>query len=81
MKQSHPGMIQEGFPEAERRKLLDPGIIVLPLLWLASEASDGVTGRDFDAFRWRNDLPGPQAAMVDAGRPEGRRDSRRRWIS
>jgi 3-oxoacyl-[acyl-carrier protein] reductase len=47
------GMIPDGADDAVRAKLLDPSIIVPPLLWLASTASDGVTGMRFDATRWR----------------------------
>lgn len=64
------GMIPAGFPQAERRKLLDPQVIVPPLIWLASDASGGVTGRRLDASRWRADLPPNEAAaaaMDDAG--------------
>ena len=64
------GMIPDGFPQAERAKLLDPQVIVAPLIWLAADASDGVTGRRIDASRWRRDLPDAQAAEAaidDAG--------------
>jgi 3-oxoacyl-[acyl-carrier protein] reductase len=56
------GMIPAGFPDAMKAKLLDPDIMVPPLLWLASERSDGVTGMRFVASRWRGDLPEPEAA-------------------
>jgi 3-oxoacyl-[acyl-carrier protein] reductase len=46
------GMIPDAVPPEVKAKLLDPAIIVPPLLWLASAASDGVTGRRFDASRW-----------------------------
>ena len=64
------GMIPEDLPQEARDGLLDPAIIIPPLLWLASEASDGVTGRRLDASRWRKELPEAQAAeaaMDDAG--------------
>ena len=64
------GMIPVGFPESERQKLLNPDIIVPPLLWLASDASGSVTGQRVDASRWRSDLPqaeAAQAAMDNAG--------------
>ena len=64
------GMIPDAFPPEARSGLLDPAIMVAPLLWLASEASDGVTGRRLDASRWRADLPevdAAHAAMDDAG--------------
>ncbi len=46
------GMIPQGVDPALRAKLLDPGVIVPPLLWLASPASDGVTGMRFNAVLW-----------------------------
>ncbi|WP_077549900.1 SDR family NAD(P)-dependent oxidoreductase [Pseudorhizobium flavum] len=64
------GMIPEGLPQKDRDGLLDPSIIVPPLLWLASEAPEGVTGRRLDASRWRGDVPeaeAAEAAMDDAG--------------
>jgi 3-oxoacyl-[acyl-carrier protein] reductase len=64
------GMIPEGLPQEARAGLLDPAIVVPPLLWLASDASDGVTGRRLDASRWRADLSeaeAARAAMDDAG--------------
>jgi 3-oxoacyl-[acyl-carrier protein] reductase len=64
------GMIPDGLPPEARTGLLDPGIVVPPLLWLASEASDGVTGRRLDASRWRRELSEAEAAAAatdDAG--------------
>jgi len=64
------GMIPDSYPEAARKSLLDPAIIVPPLLYLASAASDGITGKRFDASRWRADLPAEQAGPLcarDAG--------------
>ena len=60
------GMIPESYPESQRRLLLDPEIIVPPLLYLASSASDGVTGKRFDASKWRRDLPVEEAAALCA---------------
>ncbi len=68
------GMIPDGLPEEARTGLLDPGVIVPPLLWLASEASDGVSGRRLDASRWRGDLSDAEAAKAaldGAGWPTG----------
>ncbi len=68
------GMIPDGFPQEARTGLLDPAIIVPPLLWLVSEASHGVTGRRIDASRWRRELPEAEAAKTaldDAGWPTG----------
>jgi 3-oxoacyl-[acyl-carrier protein] reductase len=43
--------------------LLQPEIMVPPLLWLASRDSDGITGCRFVANRWDSSLEAPQAAM------------------
>jgi 3-oxoacyl-[acyl-carrier protein] reductase len=64
------GMIPESFPEAERHRLLNPDIIIPVVVWLASESSAGVTGKRFDASKWRSDLPPNEAATLyarDAG--------------
>jgi NAD(P)-dependent dehydrogenase (short-subunit alcohol dehydrogenase family) len=57
------GMIPDSYPEAARKDLLDPAIIVPPLLYLAGSTSDGVTGKRFDASQWRADL-----SIEEAGR-------------
>ncbi|HYW93476.1 MAG TPA: SDR family oxidoreductase [Gammaproteobacteria bacterium] len=49
------GMIPDGVPDAIRRGLLPPEVMVPPLLWLASRAADGVTGRRFNASAWQPD--------------------------
>ena len=46
------GMIPPDLQEADAAKLLDPGIVVPPLLYLASSQSDGVSGRRFIATLW-----------------------------
>jgi len=56
------GMIPSSFPSHLQTSLLDPAIIVPPLLWLASTKSDGVTGRRFIATNWREDSPASTAA-------------------
>jgi len=68
------GMIPDGTPEALVSTLLDPAIVVPPLLYLASARSDGVTGRRFDARAWRGEKAGPDAppASGEAGWPEAR---------
>ncbi len=50
------GMIPDTVPEAISNQLLAPDIIVPPLLWLASNNSDGVTGRRFNAASWQSHL-------------------------
>jgi NAD(P)-dependent dehydrogenase (short-subunit alcohol dehydrogenase family) len=66
------GMIPDGFPQAARAELLDPAVMVPPLLWLASERSDGVTGKRLVAARWREELgdAAPAEAMDHAGWPD-----------
>jgi NAD(P)-dependent dehydrogenase (short-subunit alcohol dehydrogenase family) len=58
------GMIPARFPPHLRARLLDPAIMVPPLLWLASEQSADVTGRRFVATAWRAD--DPQASVAAA---------------
>ncbi|MBW4023406.1 MAG: SDR family oxidoreductase [Proteobacteria bacterium] len=60
------GMIPQGIAPAVRAKLLAPEVIVPPLLWLASPASDGVTGMRFNAALWPAD-GGDEAAAERAG--------------
>jgi NAD(P)-dependent dehydrogenase (short-subunit alcohol dehydrogenase family) len=46
------GMVPAGVGQELRAKLLDPDVIVPPLIWLASDASDGVTGMRITATEW-----------------------------
>jgi 3-oxoacyl-[acyl-carrier protein] reductase len=46
------GMLPTLVPDELRAKLLDPDIIVPPLIWLASDASDGVTSKRITATEW-----------------------------
>ncbi len=64
------GMIPDDLPPAARQGLLDPAIMVPPLLWLASAAADDVTGVRLVASRWyRAHQPGEAArrASTHAG--------------
>jgi 3-oxoacyl-[acyl-carrier protein] reductase len=64
------GMIPDSYPEAERKRLLDPDIIIPVVAWLASDASQGLMGKRFDASKWRLDLAPDEAAKLcakDAG--------------
>jgi NAD(P)-dependent dehydrogenase (short-subunit alcohol dehydrogenase family) len=56
------GMIPQSFPAHLRATLLDPEIVVPPLLWIVSTKSDGVTDRRFVATKWRADNPEGEAA-------------------
>ncbi len=51
------GMIPDAISDTIRIKLLEPEIIVPPLLYLASNVSDGVTGRRFVATLWPGTEP------------------------
>jgi hypothetical protein len=48
--------------------MLQPDIMVPPLLWLVSDAAAGVNGRRFIAADWDRSLPEAQAAEK-AGAP------------
>jgi NAD(P)-dependent dehydrogenase (short-subunit alcohol dehydrogenase family) len=52
----------------DRAKLIAPEVMVAPLIWLCSNASDGVTGQRFIAARWDEKLP-PAEAAQKAGAP------------
>jgi len=56
------GMIPAQASSKVRNALLDPAIMVPPLLWLVSTESDGMTGQRFVATRWRSDCSGREAA-------------------
>jgi NAD(P)-dependent dehydrogenase (short-subunit alcohol dehydrogenase family) len=57
-----------GEDAGERSKMLQPEIMVPPLLWLVSDAAAGVTARRFIAADWDAALPPAQAAEK-AGAP------------
>jgi 3-oxoacyl-[acyl-carrier protein] reductase len=64
------GMIPPGFPDHLRTTLLDPAIMVPPLLWLVSSAADNVTGKRVIANRWSgggDHSSGREATIEDAG--------------
>jgi len=46
--------------------LLAPDVMIAPLLWLASDASGGITGKRFIARDWDRDCPGEAAAAAIA---------------
>jgi NAD(P)-dependent dehydrogenase (short-subunit alcohol dehydrogenase family) len=52
----------------DRTKLIPPDVMVAPLVWLCSNASDGVTGQRFIGMRWDKTLPAAEAAK-EAGAP------------
>ena len=44
-------------PELDRSALIQPEVMQSPVVWLASDASDGINGRRFIAHRWDESLP------------------------
>jgi len=58
------GMVPDGVSEQVRSSLLEPDVMVKPLLWLASKASDGITGKRVVATRWRDE---DTAAAIEDG--------------
>jgi NAD(P)-dependent dehydrogenase (short-subunit alcohol dehydrogenase family) len=56
------GMVPASIKPDQRQGLLNPEIMVPPLLWLASEESGEVTGGRFVAKLWDPSLPPAQAA-------------------
>src|ERR1700682_1331639 len=59
---SDTGMVPADIAPHLRRQLLRPEIVVQPLLWLASEMADEVTGARFAASLWDTSLPPALAA-------------------
>jgi NAD(P)-dependent dehydrogenase (short-subunit alcohol dehydrogenase family) len=51
-----------GDEAGDRARMLQPEIMVPPLLWLISDAAAAVTARRFVAMDWDASLPGAQAA-------------------
>lgn len=56
------GMVPETMSEAAKSGMLDPSIIVPPLLWLVSAEADGFTGHRLVATKWQTGLDGKSAA-------------------
>ena len=58
------GMIPDAIPQSARSALLDPAIIVPPLLWLVSDETDAISGCRVTAKEWdaRNPLAGIEGA-------------------
>ena len=54
--------------EPDRAKLVSPDVMAAPLVWLCSNASDGVNGLRFIGARWDQSLP-PAEAAKKAGAP------------
>ena len=60
------GMLPDGLPPKVQAQLLEPSIMVPPLLWLAAPAADAVTGRRLTAAQWRTELAPERAAVLAA---------------
>jgi NAD(P)-dependent dehydrogenase (short-subunit alcohol dehydrogenase family) len=56
-----PGFFPSGKPRPA--VLLDPDIMAVPVVWLASHQSDGVSGCRFIARDWDHSLPAAEAAV------------------
>jgi NAD(P)-dependent dehydrogenase (short-subunit alcohol dehydrogenase family) len=52
----------------DRARLIQPGVMAPPLVWLVSDAAQKVTGRRFLAIHWDTNLP-PEQAAEKAGAP------------
>lgn len=52
----------------DRAKLIQPDVMTTPVIWLASEESDGINGRRFIAYDWDESLP-MEERIAKAGSP------------
>ena len=52
----------------DRAKLIQPDVMRRPVVWLASDASDGINGRRFIAYNWDESLP-PEERVERASAP------------
>ena len=52
----------------DRSQLIAPEVMIAPLLWLCSNAADGVNGQRFIGAKWDDKLP-PEQAAKNAGAP------------
>ena len=59
------GMVPRSLPPETRAAMLDPTIMVAPLLWLVSDDADAITGRRLIASQWKDS--DPLAATEPAG--------------
>ena len=61
------GLIPASVGREARSAMLQPAIVVPPLLWLVSDEAGAFTGRRLDAKRWRSDLSSADAAREASG--------------
>jgi NAD(P)-dependent dehydrogenase (short-subunit alcohol dehydrogenase family) len=52
----------------DRSQLIAPEVMIAPLIWLCSNASDGINGQRFIGAKWDEKLP-PEQAARNAGAP------------
>jgi 3-oxoacyl-[acyl-carrier protein] reductase len=52
----------------DRERMIQPEVMQKPVVWLASDASDGVNGRRFIGYNWDEDLP-IEERLEKAGAP------------
>jgi NAD(P)-dependent dehydrogenase (short-subunit alcohol dehydrogenase family) len=57
------GMVPDDVAPPLRLQLLDPDIMIPPLLWLVSDSAGETTGGRFVANRWDSSLPAEQASQ------------------
>lgn len=50
-------LLPAGLDFGDRQKLIQPDVMMKPVVWLASEEADGITGRRFIAHFWDETLP------------------------
>jgi 3-oxoacyl-[acyl-carrier protein] reductase len=55
-------LVGTSYSDAERLKLIQPDVMVIPLLWLVSDATNEITGKRFIAGAWNRALPAAEAA-------------------
>lgn len=65
---TNTGMVPDDVGEEIKAKLLDPDIVVPPLMWLVSENADGATGGRYIATNWDKSLPPDEAGENARGR-------------
>jgi NAD(P)-dependent dehydrogenase (short-subunit alcohol dehydrogenase family) len=58
------GMVPESVPKSAKAQMLDPSVIVPPLLWLISSSADAVTGRRLVATEWQGQVSGTDTAAA-----------------
>jgi NAD(P)-dependent dehydrogenase (short-subunit alcohol dehydrogenase family) len=64
------GMVPETVSEQAKAEMLDPSVVVPPLLWLVSPEADGLTGHRVVATKWQSGIDGraaAEAAIEQAG--------------